>query len=200
MKDRIKLVVALVAAFGLVVMAGKFTADHSLKATDGEENIVAEVTEEVAVDNSEVEVVIENSADEAASEEAAENTEDAKATEEVDSDETADAEDDESADDEDLDDAEEEEEDEEEEDKSYEGTVSISSNVDISSPLKKGTKVTLTAKVDGFEGASYHFEWSKSTDGSNWEVISNASSEKYTFTLDEKTSGYQWRARVIVDD
>lgn len=283
MKKRIKSAVALALALGLVVVAGKYTSDHALKASEegGTEEYVEENTtsqeEGLALESGDDSTVVNDTTGEVTTTDGEGNTEVTNPDETTASDgtEVADGEkakedaDAEKTDEELLDGQTEESEDkeavecdghvdededgicdkcgseieatEEEEkeckehedsdgdglcdncgteiehvdkdedgycdncgeklkDKRPEGTVSISVDKDVSQPLPAGTKITLTAVTEGFDDYPHHFEWYRSKDGENWEMMANASGSKYTFTLTEETSGYRWRVRVIAED
>jgi hypothetical protein len=64
-----------------------------------------------------------------------------------------------------------------------------------------GAKITLTAKLYGFENKTYKLQWQHSEDGQNWTDQPGANEETYTYALDEQTAKYKWRvvARNIQD-
>ncbi len=240
MKKNIKGIAAVVVALVLVITAGAYMADHSLKATDGEENNVeieaegntsemdmALVEEPAAEEETTAE---ETPADGEASEDGqtpadGEASEDGQTSEDQNTEENSDADTADTTEDTDAskteEDAEEcqhedadgdgicdkcnepmpaEEEDVEEEEKE-EGTVRITANVDASNPITKGTKITLTAVTEGFGDREIsHYQWLRTKDGTNWEIIEGANSSKYTFEMNEDNTGYQWKVRVNVAD
>lgn len=237
MKKNIKGIAAVAVALALVITAGAYMADHNLKATDGDENVVENMEEgENAGNAAETETaLVEMASEDATSDEATpeetttdETTDDETTTEETTAEETtADettADDTKTADDADTSETEEAaectehvdedgdgvcdkcgaeiatEEAEEEIEKKTVGTVKISSNVDASQPIEKGTKITLTATTEGFKGGTIHYQWMRTQDGSTWENIEGANSSKYTFEMNEDNNGYQWKVRVTLED
>lgn len=242
MKKNIKGIAAVAVALVLVISAGAYMADHNLKATDGDENVVENMEEgENAGNSAETETALvemasedapreeaapeETTADETAADETAadETTADETTADETTADETT-ADDTKTADDADTSETEEaaectehvdedgdglcdkcgaempkDAEKEAEEEKTV-GTVKISSNVDASQPIEKGTKITLTATTEGFKGGTIHYQWMRTQDGSTWENIEGANSSKYTFEMNEDNNGYQWKVRVTLED
>lgn len=57
-----------------------------------------------------------------------------------------------------------------------------------------GDRITLTAELIGFEDKEYTLRWQYSTDLENWTYVPNANDITYTYTLDETTTHYTWRA------
>lgn len=57
-----------------------------------------------------------------------------------------------------------------------------------------GDKITLTAVLSGFENKEYTLKWQYSTDLENWTDVPNAHEITYTYTLNETTTHYTWRA------
>lgn len=218
MKNNLKKAIALFAALALVIVAGKFTSDHYLKATDGDENIVEDVAvSEEAADESSAEITIESEAvseEDIISEEASEEISENESEESEDADEESEDADKTSEDDEDCEHVDEdedgvcdlcgsemdEEEDEEEEDEKETGSVYVTTNVDENEAQAEGTKVTFTAHVEGLTHTDYSLQWQRSLDNEKWENISGATSAKYTFTLDEDSVEYYWRVQLITAD
>ena len=184
MNSKMKKGIALILALALVVVAGKFMSDYSLKATDGEENIVddSESNDETTIDSESTEVVI--GSDEVDIPEDLEET-----SEEEDDIDASEADEIEAEEEEVLDDSEEEDE----------GSVYITANVDENSDQLEGTKVVLTAHVEGYENTEYSYQWQKSIDGENWIDISGATDSEYTFTLTEETGDYTWRVILVTE-
>ena len=64
-----------------------------------------------------------------------------------------------------------------------------------------GLKITLTAQLTGFdgltEGTDYRIQWSYTTDKQNWITVNGAEGATFTFTLDEVTTYYTWRAEAV---
>lgn len=239
MKKNIKGIAAVAVALVLVITAGAYMADHSLKATDGEENNVeieaegntsemdmALVEEPAAEEETTAE---ETSADDQASEdnqasEDGQTPADSEASEDQNTVENPDADTTDTTEDADAsktkEDAEERQhedadgdgicdkcnepmpaEEEVVEEEKEEGTVRITANVDASNPITKGTKITLTAVTEGFGDREIsHYQWLRTKDGTNWEIIEGANSSKYTFEMNEDNTGYQWKVRVNVAD
>lgn len=186
MKKNVKNALVIVVALALVIVVGKYSADHRLKATDGEENVVTEVTETVTEATEQVEeIVIESAPVELSTEELVTEEAIEEATEEVTEAETEET-------------AEVETETETEVDTSN-CSIEVTSNVEHSDNLTEGTKITLTATLSGFENIEYTLQWQKSLDGENWEDISGANAEIYTFTLNDDTGRYYWKAVAITD-
>lgn len=179
MKKQIKGIAAVVLALALVIVIGMKLNDANLKATDGEENIV-EDSENIDETLEGLEG-LEGESEDAETEESDEESEDAEDEEAPEivlgGDETTG----ELIDNTDK----------------YEGTVTISSNVQDYDSLKEGDQITMTASVTGYDGVDYSFQWQQSTDETNWESISGANSDKYTFTLNEETSVLYWRVILI---
>ena len=61
-----------------------------------------------------------------------------------------------------------------------------------------GARITLTAKLIGFDNRQYTLQWQYSVDNENWIDISGAHDITYTYTLDETTTQYTWR--VVAQD
>ena len=57
-----------------------------------------------------------------------------------------------------------------------------------------GDRITLTAELTGFENKEYTLRWQYSTDLENWTYVPDAYGITYTYTLDETTTNYTWRA------
>ena len=57
-----------------------------------------------------------------------------------------------------------------------------------------GDRITLTAELSGFENKEYTLRWQYSTDLVNWTYVPDAYGITYTYTLDETTTHYTWRA------
>lgn len=198
MKKQVKGAIAVVGALALVIAVGTRLSDHSLKATDGEENIVEEavvedvepVVEETVEENAEI---VLGESTEIQTEETVEKTDEAVEEEESEEEESEEKE---------ADEEKEKEEKAKTEKKSFadaKGTISIESNVDMSQPIEEGASVTFTAVVSGFDGFDFHYQWSRSTDGDNWEDIKDANSQKFTFEMNEENSGYMWKVRLVED-
>ena len=75
--------------------------------------------------------------------------------------------------------------------------VTITSDWPEGKPAFKGTKITLTAHVEGFEGQEYTLQWQWSEDLVNWNDIDGENGETFTYVLDEETTKYHWRVAVI---
>ena len=56
-----------------------------------------------------------------------------------------------------------------------------------------GAKITLTAKLIGFEKKTYTLCWQYTTDGENWVDVPDSNTITYTYILDETTTLYTWR-------
>ena len=56
-----------------------------------------------------------------------------------------------------------------------------------------GARITLTAKLIGFENKMYNLQWQYTTDNENWTDVPGANDITYTYTLDETTTNYTWR-------
>ncbi len=61
----------------------------------------------------------------------------------------------------------------------------------------EGARITLTAKLTGFEGKSYTLQWQYSTDREDWVNIPGANARRYTYTLNSETTNYIWRAIAV---
>jgi uncharacterized repeat protein (TIGR02543 family) len=57
-----------------------------------------------------------------------------------------------------------------------------------------GDQIKLTAELTGFENKEYILKWQYSTDLENWTDVPNEHDITYTYTLDETTTHYTWRA------
>jgi hypothetical protein len=64
-----------------------------------------------------------------------------------------------------------------------------------------GLRITLTAQLTGFdgltEGTDYRIQWSYTTDKQNWITVDGAEGTTFTFTLDDVTTYYTWRAEAV---
>lgn len=56
-----------------------------------------------------------------------------------------------------------------------------------------GARITLTAKLIGFEGKSYTLCWQYSIDEENWVDVPDSNTISYTYILNETTTRYTWR-------
>ena len=182
MKKNAKNVLVIVVALALVIVVGKFSADHWLKATDGEENVVTEVTETTEAVTEEIEVsteiVLEGGTEEADTEEPeteVENTE-VEATE-TESTEAA-----------------------EEETAKSERSITISSSLDGVETVEPGTMITLYATLEGYDDVAYIIQWQRTLDGENWEDISGATELQYTLAITDETDDYVYRVMVDVEE
>jgi hypothetical protein len=75
--------------------------------------------------------------------------------------------------------------------------VTVTSDVDINRPLYLGTKVTLTAHLEGYEDSNYILQWQRSKDNENWDDIEGANEMSFTYTIDFETVKYMWRVVAI---
>ena len=71
--------------------------------------------------------------------------------------------------------------------------IQIESTWPAGKPAYKGTEITLTAKLTGFEGKEYTLQWQYSTDLNNWIDEPGANNITYTYTMNETTATYTWR-------
>lgn len=71
-------------------------------------------------------------------------------------------------------------------------SISITSDWPAGKPGYRGARITLTAHLTGFEGKQYKLQWQYS-DGGDWKNVEGANELTYTYTLDEKTTTYNWR-------
>ena len=72
--------------------------------------------------------------------------------------------------------------------------ITISSDWPLGKAGRVGDRITLTAELSGFENKEYTLRWQYSTDLENWTYVPNANDITYTYTLDETTTHYTWRA------
>lgn len=204
MKIKWKRYVALLCAIALVITCGVFASDRFLRATDGQENLVEESTEEVGTEvigeipqevTPEEVVSVEEGVfesdfagfDEATPNQDAEND----ATEPEDSNDQQEPEDGQEPD---------VNQEENPEDQPQEKSVVVTSNVGSDDTLTEGMEITMTAKLSGFENENYTLQWQSSSDGENWEDVADATDLTYTFILTEETSLLSWRVQVNTED
>lgn len=76
--------------------------------------------------------------------------------------------------------------------------IHITSSIPSGESVIFGTEITLTAELTGFEGTEYILQWQHSTDRNNWVDQEGANGLQFTYTLDDETIQYIWRA-VAVD-
>ena len=72
--------------------------------------------------------------------------------------------------------------------------IRITSDWPVGKVGRVGDRITLTAELTGFENKEYTLRWQYSTDLENWTYVPNAHDITYTYTLDELTTHYTWRA------
>ena len=72
--------------------------------------------------------------------------------------------------------------------------IRITSDWPVGKVGRVGDRITLTAELTGFENKEYTLRWQYSTDLKNWTYVPNANDITYTYTLDETTTNYTWRA------
>lgn len=199
-------------ALALVVVSGKFTADHFLKAADGEDIIVDaeeyeeyteeihEVSEEVieAVEETEQETIIEGEMiSEAITVTEAENgavVEEEPVIEEADVEaiETEIAENEETA----LPESTENALDVSENDIAV--VAAPKRNVIVSCNVSEdGTKVLFTSSLEGFEDVDIAYQW-QADDGNGWMNIDGADSDFYEVELNEENASKMYRLNVNV--
>jgi hypothetical protein len=77
-------------------------------------------------------------------------------------------------------------------------SVTIRSNWPEGKPAFRGTKVILTAELEGFAEDSYTLQWEYSTDKVNWNELIGETGMTLTYTLDDVTATYYWR--VVAND
>jgi len=76
--------------------------------------------------------------------------------------------------------------------------VTITSSWPDGKPAFRGTEITLTAELTGFEEGQYTLQWEYSQDRINWLPKTGETGKTFTYTLDEDTSKYYWR--VVAND
>lgn len=203
-------------ALALVVVSGKFTADHFLKAADGEDIIVdaeeyeeyteeiPEVSEEVieAVEETEQEVVVEGEMSSEAvmiSEETADVTVDEKPV--IAETETVEVVAGEAVSEELLTEEEILPEDTKLLDVSENDIAVVAApkrNVIVSCNVSEdGTKVLFTSSLEGFEDAEIAYQW-QADDGNGWMNIDGADSDIYEVELNEENASKMYRLNVNV--
>lgn len=199
-------------ALVLVVVSGKFTADHFLKAADGEDIIVdaeeyeeyteeiPEVSEEVieAVEETEQETIVEGEMiSEAITVTEAENgavVEEEPVIEEADVEaiETEIAENEETS----LPESTENALDVSENDIAV--VAAPKRNVIVSCNVSEdGTKVLFTSSLEGFEDVEITYQW-QADDGNGWMNIDGADSDFYEVELNEENASKMYRLNVNV--
>jgi ribosomal protein L3 len=181
MKVTWKRTVVFLSALAVVITASIYSADHFLKATDGEENVVVTpetddgtdaVIGEVELPTEEEEIVaieqgvLEEEPEEAQSQEPEEVTEPEETAAEIEI----------SA---------------EEADKNVEVVYEI-----IDGEVKEvGTQIRMTAVLSGFGDTQPSYQWQYS-DGSEWKDIEGATSSTYTLDVTRDNYNYSWRVSV----
>ena len=75
--------------------------------------------------------------------------------------------------------------------------ITLESDWPQGKPALSGTKITLTAKLFGFdglvEGEDYYLQWQHSLDTENWTDEPDANAITYTYELNSTTAQYSWR-------
>ena len=72
-------------------------------------------------------------------------------------------------------------------------SVSIVSSWPEDKPAYAGTKITLTAVLNGFDNKDFTLQWQYSTDQKKWTDVDGETGMTMTFKLDEHTATYFWR-------
>ena len=71
--------------------------------------------------------------------------------------------------------------------------VTIRSDWPEGKPAFKGTMITMTAELTGFEEGAYTLQWEYSTDGKEWTEVAGETGITMTYRLDEVNEHYYWR-------
>ena len=71
--------------------------------------------------------------------------------------------------------------------------IKLSSDWPEGQPAYKGTKITMTAELIGFDNVDYTSQWQYSLDQQEWTNVPGATGTSLTFEVDETTVQYIWR-------
>ena len=77
-------------------------------------------------------------------------------------------------------------------------SVTIESSWPSDKPAYKGTIITLTAKLTGFEGQNYKLQWQRRLENGDWQNVPGENGITMTYELNEETAAYIWR--VVASD